>query len=170
MVAAIPDALPLANAAVLPISISTASSALFAQLKAPFPSLNPQPTGKRILLWGGSSSVGVSAIQLGRAAGLEVITTAGSANHDLVKRLGASHIFDHKDPGTVDKICGLLKPGDFVVDCISSEDTQSKCVEILSRIGGGRLPIMLSPSGSVPEEVERVFGEKIIPSSRVDTS
>lgn len=158
LVSAVPDSLPLANAVVLPISITTASSALFVQLKAPLPSLNARPTGKKILLWGGSSSVGISAIQLARAAGLEVVTTAGSANHDLVNWLGASYIFDHKDPDIVDKISSLLRPGDLAVDCISGDDTQAKCGEILSRIGGGKLPIMLPPKGSAPENVEPVFG------------
>lgn len=162
LVAAVPDSLPLANAVVLPISISTASSALFVQLKAPLPTLNPQLTGKKILVWGGSSSVGTSAIQLARAAGLEVITTASSANHAQVKELGATEVFDHKDPDTVDRISNLLRPGDLVIDCISGEDTQVKCGEILSRIGGGKLPVLNSPNGSVFENVERVFGKILI--------
>ncbi|KAJ5098392.1 alcohol dehydrogenase [Penicillium argentinense] len=107
---------------------------------------------------GGSSSVGISAIQLARDAGLGVIATASVANHGLVRELGASHVFDHKNPGVVDEILALLEPGDLVVDCISDVHTQAKCGEILSRIGGGRLPIMLLPDGSAPENVEAVFG------------
>lgn len=153
----------MANAVVLPISISTASSALFVQLKAPLPSSNAQFTGKRVLIWGGSSSIGSSAIQLARAAGLEVITTASIANHALVKQLGATEVFDHNNANTVDNISNLLKPGDLVVDCISSEGTQVICGEILSRIGGGKLAILGFPQGSVHEIVERVFGTKILP-------
>lgn len=63
LVAAVPNSLPLANAAVLPLSISTASAALFKVLKLPFPSLKPNPTEKTVLIWGGSSSCGASAIQ-----------------------------------------------------------------------------------------------------------
>jgi NADPH:quinone reductase-like Zn-dependent oxidoreductase len=63
LVAALPDSLPLANAAVLPLSISTASAALFKILKLPLPSLKPNPTAKTVLIWGGSSSCGASAIQ-----------------------------------------------------------------------------------------------------------
>ncbi|KAJ5973370.1 alcohol dehydrogenase [Penicillium waksmanii] len=163
LVAAVPNSLPLANAVVLPISISTASSALFVQLKAPLPSLNSQSTGKKVLIWGGSSSVGSSAIQLARASGLEVITTARSANHALVKQLGATDVFDHKNTDTVDKISNILRPGDLVVDCISSEDTQVKCGEILSRTGGGKLAILGFPKGSVHESVERVFVNGLAP-------
>jgi len=52
LVAKIPDTLPLANAAVLPLSISTAATGLFKLLALPFPELDPKPTGKTILIWG----------------------------------------------------------------------------------------------------------------------
>lgn len=63
LVAKVPDSLPLANAAVLPISVSTASAGLYKPHGLPLPSLDPKPTGKSILIWGGSSSCGSSAIQ-----------------------------------------------------------------------------------------------------------
>jgi len=63
LVAEVPDSIPLSHAAVLPLAISTAATALFRHLKLPHPSLNPKPTGKTVLIWGGSSSVGSSAIQ-----------------------------------------------------------------------------------------------------------
>jgi len=67
LVSAVPDAIPLANAAVLPLSISTAAAGLYKVLKLPFPALDPKPTGKTILIWGGSSSCGASAIQYVRS-------------------------------------------------------------------------------------------------------
>jgi NADPH:quinone reductase-like Zn-dependent oxidoreductase len=158
LVAAIPDSLPLANAAVLPLSISTAASGLFHQLKLPFPSLTPKATGKSILIWGGSSSCGSSAIQLAVAAGLTVATTAGKENQGYVKGLGASHVFDHRDPNIVEEILKVLKEGDFTMDCIGSEETQIACGEILGKIGGGKLPILLGPQGPFPENVEGVWG------------
>lgn len=169
LVAAIPDSLPLVNAAVLPVSVSCAASALFVQLGVPLPSLTPTLTGKRILVWGGSSSVGSSAIQLAIAAGFEVVATAGSANHDLVRSLGASHIFDHKDEDVINKVLNILKPGDLVVDCISKEDSLLKCAEILEKIGGGKLPLMDFASVSFPENVETPFG-RFLPSCRNTSS
>lgn len=158
-VSAIPDSMPLEKAAVLPISISTAATALFVDLKLPLPSLNPTPVGKRILVWGGSSSVGCSMIQLSVAAGLEVVTTASSANHDLMRALGASHVFDYNDFDVLEKILGVLRTGDLVVDSISTEDTQTKCGEILGKLGGGTLPVMLPQAGTFPENVNVVFGK-----------
>lgn len=55
------------------------------------------------------------------AAGLIVATTAGSHNHDLVKSLGATYVFDHKDPNVVDQILKVLKPGDVVFDSIGMQ-------------------------------------------------
>ncbi|PQE31980.1 zinc-binding oxidoreductase protein [Rutstroemia sp. NJR-2017a WRK4] len=157
LVAPVPDSLPLANAAVLPLSLSTAASGLFVQLGLPFPSLNPTPTGKTILIWGGSSSCGSSAIQLAVAAGLTVVTTASRSNFEYVKSLGASQVFDHKDPNVVEDILKVLKPNDVVMDCIGSAETQVACGKILGQLGGGKLPILLWPQGPFPENVQGVM-------------
>jgi NADPH:quinone reductase-like Zn-dependent oxidoreductase len=151
--------LPLANAAVLPLSVSTAASGLFYQHKLPFPTLSPKATDKTILLWGGSSSCGSSAIQLAVAAGYKVATTAGIANHEYVKSLGATYVFDHKDPNVIEEILKVLKPEDLVMDCIGSPETQISCGKILGSIGGGKLPIFLWPVGPFPENVEGVLGK-----------
>lgn len=63
LVVEVPDAIPLANAAVLPLATSTAACGIYKHLKLPYPTLDPKPTGRTILIWGGSSSVGSSAIQ-----------------------------------------------------------------------------------------------------------
>jgi NADPH:quinone reductase-like Zn-dependent oxidoreductase len=84
LVAAIPDSLPLAAGAVLPLSISTAAAGLFNNLALPFPALDPVPSGKTVLIWGGSSSCGSSSIQLAVAAGYKVAATAGKANQEYV--------------------------------------------------------------------------------------
>ncbi|KAJ6102527.1 alcohol dehydrogenase [Penicillium sp. IBT 16267x] len=153
LVSPVPDSLPLVNAAVLPISVDTAATALYVHLDLPLPSLAPSAIGKKILIWGGASSVGSSAIQLAVASGLEVVTTASSANHEYVKSLGASYVFDYKDSSAVDQITSYLKPGDYIVDCISSKETQTSCGEILQKIGGGKFPVVNYPSGTFPDNV-----------------
>ncbi|KAJ5788364.1 Dehydrogenase [Penicillium paradoxum] len=162
LVSAVPDSLPLGNAAVLPLSISTAASALFHYLELPYPTLNPKPTGKTLLVWGGSSSVGSSAIQLGLGAGFDVIATAGSSNLEYVKNLGAS-AFDHRDPDVEDKILQVLKPGDVVFDPISTENTQRSCGRILGAIGGGKLPLVLPSQSVVPANVDTFFVNGLVP-------
>jgi NADPH:quinone reductase-like Zn-dependent oxidoreductase len=155
-VCAIPDSLPLANAAVLPLSISTAAMALFVKFGLPLPSFDPKSTGKSIVIWGGSSSMGCTAIQFAVAAGYEVIATASPANFELVKSLGATHVFDYRDPDIVGKIARLLKPGESIVDCIASTATQKTASEILSKIGGGKVGCLNPPEGSFADNVELI--------------
>jgi NADPH:quinone reductase-like Zn-dependent oxidoreductase len=159
LVSAIPDSLPLANAAVLPLSVDTAAAALFQNLDVPLPSLSPKPTGKSILIWGGSSSVGSSAIQLAIAAGLHVITTASTSNFDYVKSLGAFDVYDYRSSEVVNHVKKVLKQGDYVFDCISTLETQEACADILSAIGGGILPIVLWPQANFPDNVKATLGK-----------
>lgn len=148
----------MANAGVLPLAISTAASALFFDHKLPFPTLNPKSTGKTLLVWGGSSSIGCSTIQLAIAAGCNVVATASKANYELVKSLGATQVFDHRNPDVADEILKILKPGDLIVNCIGTNDTQIVCAEILGKIGGGKLPTLNPPQVPIPRNVIPNFG------------
>jgi NADPH:quinone reductase-like Zn-dependent oxidoreductase len=92
MASPIPDSLPYEDAAVVPLGLTTAACALFQkdQLALEHPSLDPTPTGKTVLIWGGSTSVGCNAIQLAVAAGYDVVTTASPKNFDFLRKLGAT--------------------------------------------------------------------------------
>ncbi|KAI0723769.1 GroES-like protein [Cerioporus squamosus] len=57
-----------------------------------------------ILIYGGSSGVGMSAIQLAHLSGYKVVTTASPRNFSLLKSLGADEVFDYRDPEVVSKI------------------------------------------------------------------
>lgn len=98
LAAPIPDALGFADAAVLPLGISTAASGLFGagQLGLRMPDATTPPTRETVVVWGGSTSVGLNAIQLAVAAGYDVVTTASPRNHGLVTGLGASRAFDYR--------------------------------------------------------------------------
>ena len=106
MASPIPDAMAYENAAVLPLTLSTAACGLFQkdQLALRHPSAHPEPTGKTLLVWGGSTSLGSNAIQLAVAAGYEVIATASPKNFDYVKGLGATQVFDYKSRTVVKDI------------------------------------------------------------------
>lgn len=131
---------------------------MFHYLNLPYPSLDPKPLGKKILIWGGSSAVGSSAIQLARTAGLEVLATTSRANFKYVESLGA-RAFDYKGDDVVGEILKVLKEGDDVFDVISSSETQKACGEILGRIGGRKLlTTSPEPQTGLPVGVEGVFG------------
>lgn len=73
-----------------------------------------------------------------------------------MKSLGASHVFDRKDSNVTQKILKLMKPGDVVFDCAAKEDTQAICTEIVNKLGGGNLPMVLPP---LPHKYDNIAGE-----------
>jgi NADPH:quinone reductase-like Zn-dependent oxidoreductase len=163
-VAPIPDAIPYEQAVVLPLAISTAAAGLYQKgfLALPYPTINPKSSGKTILIWGGSSSVGSTAIQLAVGSGLEVISTASKKNLDYVKGLGAKHVFDHSSATVVEDILAGLKGTDFAgaYDAISSPETLKASGEIVHQLGGGTVATVLStPAGGLPSNVTAVGGE-----------
>lgn len=113
----IPEHMTLEQAVVLPLAVSTACSGLYPKnlLNFPLPSaIKVEKSGKMILIWGGASSVGATAIQLAVASGVTVVTTASFANHELVKSLGAEHVFDYKSPTVIWDIVKILERTEFV--------------------------------------------------------
>ena len=163
-VSPIPESLPYEQAVVLPLAISTAASGLYQKelLGLPYPTLEPKPSGKTILVWGGSSSVGGTVIQLAVASGLEVVSTASKKNFALVKSLGAKHVLDYSTETVVDDIVSLLKGSEFVggYDAISTPETIDASADIVHRLGGGKLAKVLPGElGSVHTDVELVSGE-----------
>ena len=111
---ALPDSMSFEEASVLPLSLSTAASGLYQSeyLNLPLPSHSPKSTGKTLLVWGGSSSVGASVIQLAVASGVEVVATASKKNFDLVKKLGAKDVFDYTTPGIVGDLTAYMSDKD----------------------------------------------------------
>jgi NADPH:quinone reductase-like Zn-dependent oxidoreductase len=102
----IPDTTSFESASVMPLAFTTAAAGLFEkdQLGLQYPQLDPKSTGKTVLVWGGSTSVGCNAIQLAVAAGYEVVSTSSPKNFDLLRSLGATEVFDYNDPCSVNKI------------------------------------------------------------------
>lgn len=151
-VAKIPDSISYEAAAVLPLSVSTAAAGLYmnATLALDLPDV-PSPSsstallqsGKTkgtLLLWGGSSSVGSSVVQLAVASGYSVVATASPANYAFVKSLGASFVLDYHNPDIVGILTALLRGagGQLVgaYDAIGSETTVRQCAAVISSVGG----------------------------------
>lgn len=107
----IPDSISFEEASVIPLGLSTSASALFQKdyLALPYPTVDPKPLSKTLLVWSGASSVGCNAIQLGVAAGCDVITTCSPKNYELVKKLGASQAFDYSSDTVIGDILAYLE-------------------------------------------------------------
>jgi NADPH:quinone reductase-like Zn-dependent oxidoreductase len=163
--APIPDSISYEQAVVLRLAISTAAAGLYQKgfLALQYPTINPKPTGKTILIWGGSSSVGSTTIQLAVGSGLEVVSTAGKKNLDYVNSLGAKHVFDHSSATVVEDVVTSLRGSDFVgaFDAISLPETLKPTGDIVHQLGGGVIAtVQGKPTVELPSNVTAVGGEK----------
>lgn len=80
--------------------------------------------GETMLVHGGTSGIGVTAIQLGQALGLTVIVTAGSAAKcDAALALGAAHAIDYKAEDFVARVAEITagRGVDLVLDMVGGD-------------------------------------------------
>ncbi|KAF2112553.1 oxidoreductase-like protein [Lophiotrema nucula] len=161
-VSKIPSSLPYTHAAVLPLSISTAAACLFKKeaLALPLPSQTTKPnsTGKSVLVWGGSSSVGCSAIQLAVGAGVKVVSVASAHNLGKLKELGADAVFDYNSSSVIEDILKALEGTEFagVCDCIGTPPAVTQWSQVYEKLGGRYGTVMPDPKG-LPEGIEGTF-------------
>ncbi|MBI5905354.1 MAG: NADPH:quinone reductase [Deltaproteobacteria bacterium] len=96
MVHPLPANASFAQGAALGVPYATAWRALFQRANA--------VPGETVLVHGASGGVGIAALQIARAAGLRVVGTAGTSEGiGLVAREGAHHVFDHREPGYIER-------------------------------------------------------------------
>ena len=129
-------------------------------LNLQYPSVNPNSTGKTLIVWGGATSVGSNAIQLGVAAGYEVITTASPKNFEYVKKLGASQVFDYNSKTIIDELIAALKYKTTagVLDCIGVKGAFEACADVLLKIEGNKfIAACKHPPEKVPNGVSTKF-------------
>ena len=150
MAAPIPDTLSYEHAAVLPLTLSTAACGLFQkdQLALQYPSVHPKSTGKTLLIWGGSTSVGSNAIQLAVAAGYEVITTASPRNFAYVKQLGASQVFDYHEKTSVKEIIKALQGKTLAGALAIGAGSARACADIVHACQGNKCIALAGPPTS----------------------
>lgn len=149
--AKIPADVSYEDAAVLPLAINTAASCLFPEhllgLSMPTSDGTKPGSGKTLIVWAASSSVGSAGVQLAAQAGYEVVGVASKQNIDMVKSLGAAISFDRSDPDVVGDIVAYVHGKDVVgaYDGISTEATIPPLCEILDRSGGRKFIAAVAP-------------------------
>jgi NADPH:quinone reductase-like Zn-dependent oxidoreductase len=115
-----PATLDFADAAVVPVSATTALQALrTGRIEA----------GQRVLVIGASGGVGSYAVQLAKAFGAEVTGVASTAKLDLVRALGADHVVDYTQSDFSDG-----GPYDLVID-IAGNPSLSRLRRALTSTG-----------------------------------
>jgi NADPH:quinone reductase len=116
------------EAATFPLAAGTAWEMLYerAQLKI----------NQTILIHGGAGGVGIPTIQLAKAMGAIVFTTARNVHHEFLKGLGADHIIDYEKEDYIDTILALTDNNgvDVVIDTIGG-NTLSDSGKVLSQLG-----------------------------------
>ncbi|KAL8382502.1 hypothetical protein RB595_006332 [Gaeumannomyces hyphopodioides] len=171
LAARIPDSLPLADAAVLPLGLATAAGQLYEpgalELALPAVGIAPNSRGEIVVVWAGSSSVGSNAVQLAAASGYEVFTTASPRNFDFCKSLGASQVFDYGSPTIAADIAAALQGKRLAGVAAIYDSSIAPIYEILTTAGvaGSKRVAAANPLDDrpVPEgvTVKFVFGGTI---------
>ena len=107
--------------------------------------------GETILVHGGTGGVGTIAIQVAKAIGARVITSARGRDHEFVRSLGADAAIDYTSTDYVDAV---------------AEMTQGKGVDVaFDTIGGDTLtrsPLTLADSGRVVSIVDIAQPQNLI--------
>ncbi|KAL4898499.1 putative zinc-binding dehydrogenase family oxidoreductase [Aspergillus ambiguus] len=98
----VPASMSPAEASTVPLASATAWLALFSKNCLGLDRVKHK--GTSVLVWGGSSSVGLYTIQLASMYGLEVVTTCSPKHAELLRSHGAKYVFDYRDDNVVEKI------------------------------------------------------------------
>ena len=161
-----PDDLSDEEAAVFPLGLSTAACALFQPrhlgLRMPGDPARAAAPGV-VVIWGGSTSVGMNAIQLARAAGYAVVTTASAKNAETVRGLGADAVVDHRSPSAVADLVAAVG-GRRVVGAVAlGAGSTDACIDVLARTGGDRLAMASTPVSLDPLVAKRRLFPAMLP-------
>ncbi|MBF0721332.1 alcohol dehydrogenase catalytic domain-containing protein [Sanguibacter inulinus] len=163
LAAPIPDHVAFEDAVVLPLALSTAAAALFetSQLGLDHTRLDDirldqdrTADDEVVVVWGGSTSVGGNAVQLARAAGYRVITTASPQHHGTMQTLGAEAVFDYRADDVVASVVAATRGARVVGVVAIAVGSAEPCVEIAAKTGARRVALT-SPSVSFYDQPRR---------------
>ncbi len=103
-----PDGVSFEQAASTPVAVLTALQALRdkGQLEA----------GQKVLINGASGGVGTFAVQIAKAMGAEVYGVCSTRNVEMVRSIGADHVFDYKKENYTDS----GEKFDLIVDMVGN--------------------------------------------------
>ncbi len=170
----IPDGLTPVEAASMPENHFTVWANLFAPLDRSGAALRP---GETLLVHGGSSGIGVTAIQVAKALGARVLATAGSRKKcDACVRLGAAAAINYREADFAHAVRELTAGlgVDVVLDMVGGPYF-ARNLACLAK--DGRLSIIAVSNGNIAERVDllpimqqrlRVMGSTLRPRSAAE--
>lgn len=161
-----PPTITHTEAAAIPLAAETAWQALIHAAKL--------QTGERVLIHAGAGGVGLFAIQIAKAKGAHVVTTATEAKHALLKSFGADEMIDYTETdfaealkgsidvaldtvgsGTAERSIAALKPGGRLVTIV---DYKSESLPGLAATAGIEYhPVRVTPSADDLHEIVKLI-------------
>ena len=136
----IPDDMPFHEAAALPVAYGTSHVALDHRAR-----LKP---GERLLVLGASGGVGLTAVEIGKLMGAEVVACArGAAKLEIARRAGADHLLNSETDDIREAVLSL-GGADVVYDPVGGD--QFKAALRATNPDGRILPIGFA-SGDIPQ-------------------
>ncbi|KAK2023378.1 zinc-binding dehydrogenase [Colletotrichum zoysiae] len=148
-----PDNLSDEEAATLGIAVTTVGQGLYQTLNLPLPTAPTTDPSATILIYGGSTAMGISGIQYARLSGYKVLATASPHNFEYLKSLGASEVFDYKSPTVSEDIRRHTDDGlTLAWDCQSTNESAVIVAKALSSSKGGVIGTLLPVDKKVVQE------------------
>ena len=110
--------------------------------------------GETVLITAAAGGVGSTALQMAAAIGARPIGVASASNHEYLRGLGASEVFDYHAVDWVQQLLAVVPGGvDLLLDCVGGE-TMDQAVGAVR--DGGRAISIIPPFG--PLQLERGIG------------
>ena len=141
----VPDGLSMDEAAAVPETVFTVHHNVFQR--------GALREGETLLVHGGTSGIGTTAIQLAKAKGARVIVTAGSAEKcEAARRLGADRAIDYKrddfvaavkEAGGADVVLDMVG-GDYFARNVAATNPDGRIV-MIAFLGGAEVTANMAP-------------------------
>ncbi|QRV87248.1 Zinc-binding dehydrogenase [Ceratobasidium sp. AG-Ba] len=127
-----PSSVSFEEAATMGCALWTSIQAFYLRMGLAEPSA-PSDKGEWILIYGGSTSLGLFSTQLAKLSGYKVVTTVSQKNSELLKSLGADVVIDYKASDVVEQIQRVTGNSlKYAFDTISDEKSQTICAKSLA--------------------------------------
>ncbi|KAG5788655.1 hypothetical protein H9Q69_012286 [Fusarium xylarioides] len=133
--------------------VSAVTAMLVLNVHHSLPFLDTKPVSLKeeaIFIYAGSTSAGLYHIQLAKAAGYTVVTTASPRSTQLVKQYGADAVFDYNSPSVAEDVIKEYPKITKAVDCFSEGKSTSICAAVLAPSGGKVVTLLPNGKSSTP--------------------
>jgi NADPH:quinone reductase-like Zn-dependent oxidoreductase len=125
----LPAGMAFDDAAAIPVNYVTAYHSMF--------TMGNLQAGDRILIHGAAGGVGIAAVQLARAHGLEIYGTAGPSKQEYLRKIGVDHAIDYEKNNFVDVVRKFSPDGiEMAMDAIGGKSFANsyKCLGPTGRL------------------------------------